>query len=52
MMSLPPMDLDTFESALKLWDRPDNELGGTPLDAEADIDAFLDAAFAKGRVAE
>jgi hypothetical protein len=52
MMSLPPMDLDTFESALKIWDRPEQDLGGTPLDADADTDAFIDAAFGKGRVAE
>jgi hypothetical protein len=45
MMSLPPMDADAFEAALKLWDRPEAELGGTPLERDDDVETFLDDAF-------
>lgn len=47
MMSLPPMDADSFafHSALSMWDRPEGELGGQPLPRDADVDEFLDDAF-------
>lgn len=52
MMSLPPIDADAFafQTALKLWDRPERELGGKPLDEGADVDAFVEAAFQPGKL--
>jgi hypothetical protein len=38
-------DLETFKEALSMWDRPESELFGTPLDADADVDSFVDRAF-------
>ena len=36
---------DRFMRALKMWDRPENQLFGTPLDGDADTDAFVDQVF-------
>ncbi len=38
-------DRDVFFAALKLYDRPENELRQRPLDDDVDVDAFIDAAF-------
>jgi hypothetical protein len=38
-------DLELFKEALSMWDRPENELYGKPLDSDADVDGFLDRAF-------
>ena len=45
--SLPPMmsDREVVNEALSLFDRPESELHQRVLDADADVDGFLDRAF-------
>ncbi len=38
-------DRELFVEALELFDRPEAELRQRPLDADEDVDAFVDAAF-------
>jgi hypothetical protein len=38
-------DLELFKEALSMWDRPERELYGRPLDEDTDVDSFLDRAF-------
>jgi hypothetical protein len=40
-----PTDSDVFFASLRLYDRPESELKQRPLDADADIDGFVEAAF-------
>lgn len=38
-------DRELFAEALRLFDRPEEELHQQPLPADADVDAFVDRAF-------
>ena len=38
-------DKKVFLDALSLWDRPEDELFGTPLKSDVDTDAFIDRVF-------
>jgi hypothetical protein len=38
-------DADAFFAALALYDRPESELHTKPLDADVDVDGFVEAAF-------
>ena len=38
-------DRQAFLQALMIWDRPENQLGGRPLSADTDTDAFIDRLF-------
>lgn len=39
-------DRELFTEALELFDRPEAELRQRPLDADEDVDGFIDTAFA------
>jgi len=41
----PKSDKEVFMAALALFDRDEAELHGTPLDADVDVDAFVERAF-------
>jgi hypothetical protein len=38
-------DKDAFLAVLSMYDRPEHELHQKPLDADDDVDAFVDRAF-------
>jgi len=38
-------DRERFLKALMLWDRPENQFGGTPFAEDTDTDAFVDRIF-------
>ena len=40
-----PTDRETFLAALALYDKPESELHGKPLEADVDVDGFIDEAF-------
>lgn len=41
----PMSDRELFAEALRLFDRPEEELHQQPLPADTDVDAFVDDAF-------
>jgi hypothetical protein len=41
----PKSDRELFAEALRMFDRPEEELHQRPLPADADVDSFIDAAF-------
>ena len=38
-------DRELFAEALRMFDRPEGELHQRPLEADEDVDAFIDTAF-------
>ncbi|MCC7074504.1 MAG: hypothetical protein IT383_24570 [Deltaproteobacteria bacterium] len=43
-------DRELFAEALRLFDRPEEELHEQPLPADADVDAFVEAVFGNATI--